>query len=152
LTTDVPNQNPHTRFSVPALGLFFLILLPPILPIVAGSFNHSSFLYDYITPLEDERPGGAPTMSTTIETFNPAALSRSDSLPTSLQANKTVAASSSKSSKNSNGATPQRIDFEPLYTDLKALIGHHWSTYQDALSKFVQGWSLKLNWYISIVF
>jgi transcriptional coactivator HFI1/ADA1 len=78
-------------------------------------------------------------MSTTIETFNPAALSRSDSIPTSLQANKTVVASSSKNSKNSNGAAPQRIDFEPLYTDLKTLIGHHWGTYHDALTKFIQG-------------
>lgn len=78
-------------------------------------------------------------MSTTIETFNPAALSRAESIPTASPANKTVAASTTKSTKNGNGAAPQRIDFEPLYTDLKVLIGHHWSTYQDALSKFIQG-------------
>jgi hypothetical protein len=91
-------------------------------------------------------------MSTAIETFNPAALSRSDSTPTSQQANKTVASSSSKNSKNSNGATPQRIDFEPLYTDLKGLIGNHWSTYQDALSKFVQGDSLMKMSHMSTAF
>lgn len=78
-------------------------------------------------------------MSTTIETFNPAALSRAASIPVPIQANKTVASSTSKNSKSSNGAVPQRIDFEPLYTDLKALIGQHWGTYQDALSRFMQG-------------
>jgi len=78
-----------------------------------------------------------------METFNPAALSRSDSIPASLQASKTVASSSSKNSKNGNGAAAQRIDFEPLYTDLKSLIGNHWSTYQDALSNFIQGHSTK---------
>ena len=90
-------------------------------------------------------------MSTTIETFNPAALSRSDSIPTSLQVNKTVAASSSKNPKYGNGATPQRIDFEPLYSDLKALIGSHWSTYQDALSKFALGYFAPQNWYMITV-
>ncbi len=79
-------------------------------------------------------------MSTTIETFNPAALSRSDSIPTPLQVNKTAVVSSSKNAKYGNGATPQRIDFEPLYSDLKALIGSHWSIYQDALSKFALGY------------
>jgi hypothetical protein len=82
-------------------------------------------------------------MSATMETFNPAALSRSDSISTSLQASKTVAASSTKNSKNGNGSAAQRIDFEPLYTDLKSLIGNHWSTYQDALSSFIQGYSSK---------
>jgi hypothetical protein len=78
-------------------------------------------------------------MSTTIETFNPAALSRSDSIATPLQSNKTIVGSSSKTSKGSNGTVQQRIDFESLYTDLKAGIGHNWNTYHDALSRFMQG-------------
>jgi hypothetical protein len=78
-------------------------------------------------------------MTTTIETFNPAALSRSDSISAPLTANKTVATSSTKSSKLNS--TLQRIDFEPLYIDLKALIGHNWGTYHDALTKFIQGLS-----------
>jgi Transcriptional regulator of RNA polII, SAGA, subunit len=91
-------------------------------------------------------------MSTTIETFNPAALSRADSIPPPFPANKTIAPSSNRNSKNGNGAVQQRIDFEPLYTDLKSLIGQHWSTYHDGLTKFIQGKSTKNTLYAAAAF
>src|SRR4051794_24426602 len=72
-----------------------------------------------------------------METFDPSALSRSDTISTSVGAGKTVANSSSKSTKLANSF--QRIDFEPLYTDLKAAIGASWSTYHDALTRFIRG-------------
>ena len=72
-----------------------------------------------------------------IDSFNPAALSRTEA-PAPPTATKTIAASS-KASKSSGSSLLQRIDYEPLYTELKILIGHNWSVYHDALSKFVQG-------------
>lgn len=73
-----------------------------------------------------------------IETFNPAALSRTETTAAPVTASKTVA-SSSKAAKASSSSLLQRIDYEPLYTELKILIGHNWIVYHDALTKFVQG-------------
>lgn len=73
-------------------------------------------------------------MSLTEETFNPTSLSRSDAFSSSVTAGKTLAPSSLKIPKS---AQP-RIDYEPLYTDLKLLIGHNWTVYHDALTRFIR--------------
>lgn len=79
-------------------------------------------------------------MSVTLETFNPSALSRADSLSTSAQpTGRTGPAPYGKNARNGNNSSSLRIDFEPLYTELKSLISHNWSIYQEALSKFVLG-------------
>jgi len=44
---------------------------------------------------------------------------------------------SQKSGKPTQAAP--RVDFEPLYTALKAAIGDHWNTYKDAVSQFALG-------------
>lgn len=78
--------------------------------------------------------------------IDPAALSRSDPAPTlnpgSLSLSKTNGVSipsSTKAQKTTNAA--QRIDLEPLYTNLKAAIGDHWGKYKDAISLFILGTS-----------
>ncbi len=76
--------------------------------------------------------------------IDPAALSRSDTIPQSI--------SSSQGFSKPNGAsvplslkttristTAQRIDLEPLYTSLKAAIGDNWVNYKEAVSLFVLG-------------
>lgn len=75
-------------------------------------------------------------MSETIETFNPAHLNRSDTLSSVVTVGKSTLAAG-KITKVPVGA--QRVDFEPLYTDLKALIGHNWGTYHDALTRSIRG-------------
>ncbi|KAL9575957.1 MAG: hypothetical protein Q9212_007523 [Teloschistes hypoglaucus] len=76
--------------------------------------------------------------------IDPAALSRSDPAPTlnpgslSLsKANGVSIPSSIKTQKTTNAA--QRIDLEPLYTNLKVAIADHWGKYKDAISLFILG-------------
>jgi hypothetical protein len=73
-------------------------------------------------------------MSLTEETFNLTSLNRSDTFSSSVTAGKTLPPSSLKIPKS---AQP-RIEYEPLYTDLKLLIGHNWTTYHDALTRFIR--------------
>ena len=73
-------------------------------------------------------------MSLTEETFNPSSLTRSDTFSSTITAGKTLPPSSLKIPKS---AQP-RIDYEPLYTDLKLLIGHNWTIYHDALTRFLR--------------
>lgn len=75
-----------------------------------------------------------PKMSLTEETFNPTSLTRSDTFSSSVTAGKTLPPSSLKIPKS---AQP-RIEYEPLYTDLKLLIGHNWTIYHDALTRFIR--------------
>ncbi|RMZ75076.1 hypothetical protein DV737_g5470, partial [Chaetothyriales sp. CBS 132003] len=75
-------------------------------------------------------------------TFNPAALTRSDTITSAAAPKNTVPGSSSASSgaKAAKSAhSYPRIDFEPLYTELKSLIADHWHIYHDALTRFIQG-------------
>ncbi|KAL8802337.1 MAG: hypothetical protein Q9200_006615 [Gallowayella weberi] len=79
-----------------------------------------------------------------IDHVHPAALSRSDSIalsiPNPLTLSKTngpAGPSSSKAQKTTNAA--QRIDLEPLYTNLKLAIGDHWGKYKEAISLFILG-------------
>ena len=76
--------------------------------------------------------------------IDPAALSRSDSItianPSVLslkQANAPSALPSLKTSKTAN--TTQRIDLEPLYTNLKIAIGDNWTKYKDAIGLYILG-------------
>ncbi|KAL8760276.1 MAG: hypothetical protein Q9199_000175 [Rusavskia elegans] len=76
--------------------------------------------------------------------IDPAALSRSDSgappIPNPLNISKINGAtghSSSKTQKTTNA--PQRIDLEPLYTNLKAAIADNWGNYKEAISLFILG-------------
>ena len=70
-------------------------------------------------------------MSLTEETFNPTSLTRSDTFSSTVTVGKTLPPPSLKIPKS---AQP-RIDYEPLYTDLKLLIGHNWTVYYDALTR-----------------
>ncbi|RMZ88315.1 hypothetical protein DV736_g4458, partial [Chaetothyriales sp. CBS 134916] len=75
-------------------------------------------------------------------TFNPAALTRSDTI-TSTATPKNAASGSSSASSAIKAAKSAhsypRIDFEPLYTELKSLIADNWHIYHDALAHFIQG-------------
>jgi hypothetical protein len=74
-------------------------------------------------------------MSLTEETFNPTSLTRSDTFSSTITTSgKTLPPPSLKIPKS---AQP-RIDYEPLYTDLKLLIGHNWTFYHDALTRFIR--------------
>ncbi|KAL8913637.1 MAG: hypothetical protein Q9171_001602 [Xanthocarpia ochracea] len=76
--------------------------------------------------------------------IDPAALSRSDSVAPSIpnalnisKINGTTGPSSIKTQKTTN--PPQRIDLEPLYTNLKAAIADNWGKYKEAISLFILG-------------
>lgn len=76
-------------------------------------------------------------MSALDDTFNPATLARSDTITSSVSTVKAAPTSASKSSKTSQSYP--RVDFEPLYAELKALIADNWGTYYDALTRFIRG-------------
>lgn len=76
--------------------------------------------------------------------IDPAALSRVDSIPQlasvplgNPKTNGTTAPLSLKTAKSVTSA--QRIDLEPIYTNLKAAIGDRWGEYKEAMSLFVLG-------------
>lgn len=87
-------------------------------------------------------------MSETIETFNPAHLNRTDTLSSIVTVGKS-GLTSGKTTKIASSA--QRVDFEPLYTDLKALIGHNWGCYHDALTRFIRGMYYVSSVYSSVI-
>ena len=76
-------------------------------------------------------------MSAIEETFNPATLARSDTVTSTVSNTKPSQASAIKPSKT--GQSYPRIDFEPLYAELKSLIADNWGTYYDALTRFIRG-------------
>ncbi|KAK5056676.1 hypothetical protein LTR84_012208 [Exophiala bonariae] len=76
-------------------------------------------------------------MATFDETFNPAALARSDTIVSTASVAKGAPGSATKTPKATQNYP--RIDLEPLYTELKSLIGHNWDTYYDALTRFIRG-------------
>ncbi|KAL9614245.1 MAG: hypothetical protein Q9167_001267 [Letrouitia subvulpina] len=76
--------------------------------------------------------------------IDPAALSRTDSIPHQLpnplplsRSNGTSLQSTQRAQKAAT--TAQRIDYEPLYANLKAAIGDNWNVYKDALNYFLLG-------------
>lgn len=76
-------------------------------------------------------------MATLDDTFNPASLTRSDTVTSSVSTTKPTTVPNTKSSKTSQSYP--RIDFEALYGELKALITDNWGTYYDALTRFIRG-------------
>jgi hypothetical protein len=79
-------------------------------------------------------------MSVLDDTFNPATLARTDTATSGVSTLKATPAPTAKSSKSSQNYP--RIDFEPLYAELKSLISDNWATYYDALTRFIRGMSL----------
>lgn len=76
--------------------------------------------------------------------IDPAALSRSDTFtqPTALsigtsKPNGAPIPLSVKTTRTT--ATAQRIDLEPLYTNLKTAIGDNWTQYKEAVSLYILG-------------
>lgn len=81
--------------------------------------------------------------------IDPAALAFPESVatanPASLSLSKTNGISAQPSLKTIKTVnTAQRIDLEPLYTNLKAAIGDNWGVYKDAFSHFTLGMGLLL--------
>ncbi len=78
-----------------------------------------------------------PDMASFDDTFNPAALTRSDTITSTTSNAKPFPGSAAKTPKTAQ--TYPRIDLEPLYTELKLLIGHGWDVYFDAITRVLQG-------------
>lgn len=72
--------------------------------------------------------------------IDPAALSRpAATVSTPVRANKTLpVTSATKPAKSSQ--IPPRIDLEPLYAELKSVLGaEHWLVYKEATTEFLIG-------------
>jgi hypothetical protein len=65
------------------------------------------------------------------------ALGRADSI--SNNGNFTPTIKLTTTTSNRTGRTAPRVEIEPLYTELKKLVGDHWSTYKDAFGQFMLG-------------
>lgn len=78
-------------------------------------------------------------MSALDDTFNPATFARTDTAVSGANTTKVAPPSASKPTKTSQSYP--RVDFEPLYAELKALVADHWGTYYDALTRFIRGMS-----------
>ena len=73
--------------------------------------------------------------------MNPADLYRNDSLP-QLDSTPPLSAKTlpgSATLQKSVKISIPRIDTEPIYTQLKAAIGEHWTDYKAAVNSFVLG-------------
>ncbi|KAK2762802.1 transcriptional coactivator hfi1/ADA1 [Arachnomyces sp. PD_36] len=83
--------------------------------------------------------------------IDPAALSRNDSSSSSVPTSKSVATSAPATQKTTKAliAVP-RLDFEPIYTELKAAIGENWVEYKQSTTLFLLG-HLNQNEYVSRV-
>lgn len=74
--------------------------------------------------------------------INPAALSSrpSISLTTPVMSTKSITVGSSQKPKGTTFVIPSRIDLEPIYTKLKALIDpEKWPIYKEATTQFLIG-------------
>ncbi|OCT48511.1 hypothetical protein CLCR_04467 [Cladophialophora carrionii] len=80
-------------------------------------------------------------MATVDDTFNPAALTRSDTVASTASNVKAPPAPAAKPK-----ASHPRVDLEPLYTELKSLIGANWEVYFDAVTRFIRGTSSHSGW------
>ena len=78
------------------------------------------------------------------DTFNPAALTRSDTISSSVSTAKPAAAASASKASKTTQSFP-RIDFEPLYAELKSLVGDNWGTYHDAVARVLRGMEYSRN-------
>lgn len=72
--------------------------------------------------------------------IDPAALSRNDSSSSSVPTSKAVGTSAPATQKTTKAliAVP-RLDFEPIYTELKAAIGENWVEYKQSTTLFLLG-------------
>lgn len=75
-------------------------------------------------------------MASFDDTFNPAALARSDTL-NSIATVKNIPSSAVLKPKSTSNFP--RIDLEPIYTEIKDAIGLKWDVYFDAVSRFARG-------------
>jgi hypothetical protein len=76
-------------------------------------------------------------MASFDDTFNPAALTRSDTIASTASATKVPPGSATKQPKTTQNYP--RVELEHLYTELKSLIGHNWEVYFDAITRFIRG-------------
>lgn len=68
------------------------------------------------------------------DTFDPTALTRTDTVNSASSLKLNTAVSRVKTATNF-----PRIDLEQLYGDLKDAIGHRWDVYFDAVTRFARG-------------
>lgn len=76
-------------------------------------------------------------MATTDDTFNPAALTRTETSLSTTGASKNATLSTPKQTKPTHNYP--RLEFEPIYNDIKDAIGHKWDIYFDAITRFIRG-------------
>ncbi|KAG8532562.1 uncharacterized protein KY384_002439 [Bacidia gigantensis] len=95
--------------------------------------------------------------------IDPASLNSAEPLQTSLNPSSltlskpnaiTTSAVAPKAAKASNDKGSQRVDLEPIYTNLKTAVGERWADYKEAIKEFVLGklnqseLSLRIDYYI----
>ncbi|KJF60229.1 transcriptional co-activator [Coccidioides immitis RS] len=72
--------------------------------------------------------------------INPAALTGSDSASASVPSAKPPSSSQATTQKTTKALiSVPRLDFEPIYTDLKLAVGDHWVEYKQAITLFLLG-------------
>ncbi|EAW13800.1 TADA1 family protein [Aspergillus clavatus NRRL 1] len=72
--------------------------------------------------------------------IDPAALSRTDSASTATATSKSAATSAPTTQKSTKALiSVPRLDFEPIYTELKAAIGDNWAEYKESTTLFLLG-------------
>ncbi|KAI1916204.1 hypothetical protein LOZ53_001519 [Ophidiomyces ophidiicola] len=71
--------------------------------------------------------------------INPAALTGTASTAPSVPAGKPTTASHTPQKTTKALISVPRLDFEPIYTDLKIAIGEHWVEYKQAITLFLLG-------------
>ena len=74
--------------------------------------------------------------------IDPAALTGTDSVSTSIPAVKPIPHPAPTTQKATKALiSVPRLDFEPIYTDLKIAIGENWVEYKQATALFLLGMS-----------
>ncbi|KAL4885365.1 transcriptional regulator of RNA polII, SAGA, subunit-domain-containing protein [Aspergillus karnatakaensis] len=91
-----------------------------------------SLLYAYA------RRASASLTSPTMQ-IDPAALSRTDSASAAVSSSKNTAPSAPTQKATKALISVPRLDLEPIYTELKAAIGHKWTEYKEATTLFLLG-------------
>ncbi|OJJ04565.1 hypothetical protein ASPVEDRAFT_54703 [Aspergillus versicolor CBS 583.65] len=91
-----------------------------------------SLLYAYV------RRASASLTSPTMQ-IDPAALSRTDSASATVTSSKTTAPNGIIPKSTKALISVPRLDLEPIYTELKAAIGHRWTEYKEATTLFLLG-------------
>lgn len=72
--------------------------------------------------------------------INPAALTGTDSASASAPAPKSLPPVQTATQKTTKALiSVPRLDFEPIYTELKLAVGEHWVEYKEAVTLFLLG-------------